>query len=280
MAGDWIKIRIDLPDDPKVFQMSEELSLECRTLVGHLCEFWGWMDKHTVDGRGLKLSDSIIDRKVGVDGFSQALRNVEWLTGENGSLELPNFLRHNGLSAKARALEAEAKRLRRLDKSVGQVSDKKAPKSQTREEKNRIEKSKDKKKNIKKKSVSRATKLKDDFLLTDHRLNLANTYWTERDRPDLAARAQEIFDAFTNHAKANGKSYVDWDAAWTTWYSNAVKFERKPNGNSSATFRKPSRDDQIEQAAADYLRGQAGVHGGSLEGADAVEVGSPDAGFS
>lgn len=166
MADDWIKIRIDLFDDPNVFIMSDILSLNVPTVVGHLVTFWGWMDKHTPDGTSLKLSDSVIDKRIGVDGFAIALRQVGWLEGKDWALDIPKFDRHNGNSAKARSLEAEAKRLRRKEKereqaqeppppkdddpppekpqkNVGQLSDKKPRKSPTREEKRREEKEKE-----------------------------------------------------------------------------------------------------------------------------------------
>lgn len=149
MADDWIKIRIDLADDPNVFILSDTLNLECPTVVGHLVMFWGWIGRHTPDGRAIKLTESVIDRKIAVPGFSAALRKIGWLSGEDMALELPNFERHNGDSAKARALESEAKRLRRgidkqsekePEKPVGQVSDISRPESPTREEKRREEK--------------------------------------------------------------------------------------------------------------------------------------------
>lgn len=157
MAGDWIKIRIDLSDDPNVFILSDILGLEVPTVVGHLALFWGWMDRHTPDGKQLFLSETVIDKKIGVSGFASALRSVGWLAGENMDLSIPNFERHNGNSAKARALESEAKRLRRNEKNgkysdensikptpketvkkpVRQVSDKIGEKCPTREEKRR-----------------------------------------------------------------------------------------------------------------------------------------------
>lgn len=158
MAGDWIKIRIDLNDDPNVYILSDALGLEVPTVVGHLVVFWGWMDRHTPDGKGLNLTENVIDKKIGVVGFAAALRSVGWLEGENMSLTIPNFERHNGMSAKARALEAEAKRLRRNEKSeklaqsegskkssvenVRQPSDKNIEKCPTREEKRREENNK------------------------------------------------------------------------------------------------------------------------------------------
>lgn len=161
MAGEWIKIRIDLTDDPTVFMLADLLSVDCPTIVGHLVMFWGWMDRHTPDGRRIQLTENVIDRKIAVEGFAAAMRKVGWLAGEDHALELPNFERHNGASSKARALESEAKSIRRkvkkegeivpseaLKNSVGQVSDKTVPKSPTREEKRREEKNTTKDQNL------------------------------------------------------------------------------------------------------------------------------------
>lgn len=120
MAGDWIKIRTDLYEDQDVLQMSDILGTDDPTTIGLLVRFWSWADKQTIDGNGIKLSDARIDSLVGRPGFADALRKVEWLEGENGSLTLPNFQRHNGDSAKARVLEAEAKRIRRKQQKPDQ----------------------------------------------------------------------------------------------------------------------------------------------------------------
>ena len=101
MAEDWIKIRTDLPDDPNVYLLSEILDLDCPTVVGHLVTFWGWMGKHTPDGKQIKLTEGVIDKRIGVVGFSSAMRKVGWLDGEDLELSLPAFDRHNGESAKA-----------------------------------------------------------------------------------------------------------------------------------------------------------------------------------
>jgi len=111
MAGDWIKMRVDLLDDTDVEQMSDILDIDVPTTVGHLFAFWCYADKNTTNGK-LNSTDRTIDKKT-CDGFSKALRSVKWLNGRDRNLDIPNFARHNGDSAKARGLEAEAKRLRR-----------------------------------------------------------------------------------------------------------------------------------------------------------------------
>lgn len=143
MAGDWIKIRTDLYEDQDVLQMSDILGTDDPTIVGLLVRFWSWADKQTIDGSGIKLTENRIDSLVGRPGFSAALREVGWLIGDDGNIQLPNFERHNGSSAKARALESEAKRLRRNNKKTSDKLSDKCPTKNTenvRPEKRREEK--------------------------------------------------------------------------------------------------------------------------------------------
>src|SRR5262249_47303914 len=48
-----------------------------------------------------------LDRRVGHEGFCEALQEVGWLTVELDRLVIPRFERHNGQSAKRRALTAD-----------------------------------------------------------------------------------------------------------------------------------------------------------------------------
>tara|TARA_R100001377_G_scaffold11307_1_gene5653 strand:+ start:2628 stop:3467 length:840 start_codon:yes stop_codon:yes gene_type:complete len=57
---------------------------------------------------------------------------------------------------------------------------------------------------------------------------LALKYWMTRGRADLSYSL--IADEFKTYCLANGKKFADWDAAWKTWYCNAVKFQRKVDG--------------------------------------------------
>jgi hypothetical protein len=106
MAGDWIKMRTDLRDDPAVIYMAAELGIDEDTVVGKLHRLWSWADKQTVDGNAFGVTETWIDRYLGVTGFALSLVNVGWLSLLEDGLEIPNFERHNGESAKRRALTA------------------------------------------------------------------------------------------------------------------------------------------------------------------------------
>ena len=140
MAGDWIKIRTDLYEDQDVLQMSDILGTDDPTTIGLLVRFWSWADKQTIDGGGIKITKTRVDALTGRPGFAAAMCAVGWLTGEDGNLQLPNFQRHNGSSGKARALESEAKRLRRAGQKLSDNCPTKTE-QKVRPEKRREEKS-------------------------------------------------------------------------------------------------------------------------------------------
>lgn len=75
----------------------------------------------------------------------------------------------------------------------------------------------------KKSKAPKRKKIDSNLELSDHNRNLALGYWAERDRGDLDPDDQ--FFKFKSHHVAHGKA-LDWDAAWKTWYANAIKFEK------------------------------------------------------
>lgn len=142
MASDWIKLRVDIFRDPSVLRMSDICRTNRHQIVGQLSDVWGWIDGHTVDGSCPNISTTMLDAYIGMEGFAAAMVAVGWLKVDGEGVLLPKWERHNSMTAKARALENEAKRLRR--NNVGQVSDKTSDKVSikrpTREEKRREEK--------------------------------------------------------------------------------------------------------------------------------------------
>lgn len=105
MAGDWIKMRTDLQDDPEVLRLSSMLKLDRFAVVGRLATLWAWADKHTTDGTS-PVTPLLLDDVVSFAGFSDALVVVGWLDVTDKGIKFPKFSRHNGKSAKKRALTA------------------------------------------------------------------------------------------------------------------------------------------------------------------------------
>lgn len=110
MAGDWIKWTVGLAQKREVLAMAKHLGLERRLIAGALMELWEWCDSNTEDGTIAGLGPEIIDNIVQIKGFGEAMGIVGWLLTDDSGLIIPNFERHNGNSAKRRALDAERKR--------------------------------------------------------------------------------------------------------------------------------------------------------------------------
>lgn len=103
MAADWIKMRGNLWDDPRVARLCDLTGAGEATIVGGLYWLWSMADQHSLDGSLPGLSPHQIDRKSGVAGLADALLDVGWLVATGDGVEVPRFNEHNGRSAKKRA---------------------------------------------------------------------------------------------------------------------------------------------------------------------------------
>ncbi|WP_236225358.1 DnaT-like ssDNA-binding domain-containing protein [Pseudomonas pseudonitroreducens] len=139
MAGDWIKMRTALADDPAVIAMADRLGLDEFSVVGRLHHLWSWADSQSRDGHAVGVTVRWLNRYVQCDGFAEALAHVGWLTIDDQGIRFPNFDRHNGESAKARGLaknRKEKQRAKVTDES-GQMSRNERDNCVTREEKSK-----------------------------------------------------------------------------------------------------------------------------------------------
>jgi len=108
MAGDWIKFEVSTPEKQEVLAITVEMGWDDPDLtVGKLLRVWRWFDQQTMDGNARGVSAALLDRIVSVSGFAQAMANVGWLVIDSSGVSLPNFGRHNGATAKSRALTAK-----------------------------------------------------------------------------------------------------------------------------------------------------------------------------
>lgn len=107
MAGDWIKFEIGTPDKPEVWEIAAALEIDPDAVVGKLLRVWSWFDQHTETGNARSVTKMLLDRSVGVTGFCDALIASGWMYEDQGEITLPNFERHNGKTAKKRAVTAK-----------------------------------------------------------------------------------------------------------------------------------------------------------------------------
>jgi len=109
MAGDWIKMRSNLWDDPRVARMCDLTNERESAIVGGLYWLWATADQHSEDGIMLGLTLRAIDRKTGIPGFGEALVSAGWLADHPEGVRIVRFSEHNGKSAKRRCSESVRK---------------------------------------------------------------------------------------------------------------------------------------------------------------------------
>jgi hypothetical protein len=138
MAGDWIKFEISTLDKPEVRQMARVLGVKHGEALELLLRFWAWMDANSVDGHVDGLVDKDVDEMMCCQGFSAVMQMVGWLKCDNAALRIsiPNADRHNGKSAKKRALSNSSQSKWRSNVD-GHVDKQPSTKASTREEKRR-----------------------------------------------------------------------------------------------------------------------------------------------
>ena len=107
MAGDWIKMRSNLWDDPRVARLVDLTDSSEAAVIGGLYWLWATADQHTADGFMPGLSCRQIDRKTGVQSLGQALVDIGWIEADANGVSIVNFEDHNGASAKKRAQTAK-----------------------------------------------------------------------------------------------------------------------------------------------------------------------------
>lgn len=133
MAGDWMKIELELSDKPEVHYIAGALGLDPDAVVGKLIRVWAWFDKHTTDGNAHGVTFSTLDRITCVAGFGEAMQFAGWLEQRDKVLVMPKFERHTSKSAKKRALTS-----RRVAKTRNApVTQSVTPAALPREEKNK-----------------------------------------------------------------------------------------------------------------------------------------------
>lgn len=126
MAGEWIKWTKGLPRKSEVHRIAVSLGLTRAEVVVRLMQFWEWCDENigndAISDTGLasvQMSPSrgdnvsFIDDLVSTPGFAEALSSVNWLRALDGRIELPNFGRHNGETAKTRARNSKNQKNKR-----------------------------------------------------------------------------------------------------------------------------------------------------------------------
>ncbi|MGQ7957660.1 DnaT-like ssDNA-binding domain-containing protein [Pseudomonas sp. SP16.1] len=220
MAGEWIKMRTNLWDDPRVSHLCDLVDQPEAMVVGGLYWLWSMADEHSEDGVLPGMALRAIDRKTGVAGLGDALVQIGWLAEVEGGIEVVKFSEHNGTSAKRRCQEAQRKANARNVSASD--ADKTPPPSGAREEKIRED--------LKPSHAARDdAQPEGDPKLADHDAPFAMTLEWEPDPGRLKALAfraglppKTVADAlakFVIHHEAKGLALTsaEWHAKLITW---------------------------------------------------------------
>ena len=251
MAGDWIKMRGNLWDDPRVTRLCDLTDSGEAAVIGALYWLWATADQHTEDGSLPGLTLRQIDRKTGVPGFGAALVSIGWLSADEAGCAVAHFEEHNGASAKKRC--QTAKRVAAFkagnaqeppqdeEGNAGSVSEALAlrdlEKRREEEEKNQCT----------------HTPLARDWKLPKawgDEAMAENPHWT----PDAV---RSIAAQFADHWRASGGSSADWAATWRKWCRDDLTQKAHPIPKpavakpAAQSITVPCTDTRAEKHAAD-----------------------------
>lgn len=137
-------MELSTPDKPEVLRMARILGIDKDAVLGKLFRVWAWFDKNTVDGHVDGVVSTDVDGVVLQVGFTSAMQQVGWFEFDDDAqwVRLVNFDRHNGETAKNRALKNKRQSKWRANVD-GNVDAKPSTDASTREEKRREEKKKE-----------------------------------------------------------------------------------------------------------------------------------------
>jgi len=233
MAGDWIKFEKATLNKPEVFEMAGILDLDPDAVVGKLLRVWDWFDDQSRDGYAPVTLAAQLDRNTGVTGFVKAMEKVGWAVMENNRIGIPNFSRHNGQTAKDRALSAK-RMAKQRGKSYGDVTLSGVTPSVTppQPEKRREEKSN----TITLTSNSKAKGSLDEL----------KSYALEIGLPE--SDGESMFDHWEANGWKNGQSASrDWKAGMRKWKSQGWMPSQKVNGDQKPKHKGIQQPELIEK---------------------------------
>lgn len=228
MAGDWIKVEVNTPDKAEVFAMAELLSIDSDSVVGKLIRVWRWFDQHTEDGNAVSVTKALVDRCAGVAGFADSMLSVGWLRQGQTGLELPNFDRHNGQTAKKRALTAKRVAAHKQRNGNDSLTLRALPREEKRRSKSPPRPPNGSNGHDLLGEIPGASTRKKPSCRAPEAFEITEPMWSwaqEQGVPD--DRIQPETAKFLDHHKAKGSLFSDWPAAWRKWMRNVVEFQQR-----------------------------------------------------
>jgi DNA replication protein DnaT len=100
----WMKIETNTPEKPEIRTVARQCRCSKAEAFMAFFRLWAYFDQHTADGFIPGLVHDDIDEIAGLTGIARVLELVRWLTFDQSGIVISNWDRHNGESAKKRAL--------------------------------------------------------------------------------------------------------------------------------------------------------------------------------
>lgn len=256
MAGDWLKLEANTPEKEEVLAITARLGWDDADLtVGKLFRLWRWFDQHTTNGNAARVTPTLLDRIIGVSGFCEAVQEVGWLQISECGVTLPKFDRHNGQTAKSRALTAKRVANHKANAKCNEQGNANTVSGALpREEKRREDISTADA--VERAPAARGTRLPADFVLPDDWIAFC-----ESERPDLNPyeTGQRFADYWHGVAGAKGRK-ADWLATWRNWVRNEKR--QAPNGQHVMSF--AERDEMARRRRWEEMTGRKWPEDGGM----------------
>lgn len=109
----WIKIDVDTPNKRAIVRLADDCGVSRGDAFLAFFRLYSWLDEQTADG-SLYADPEDVDAVARLAGAAHSLEHSGWLTfSEGGKLTVTNWQKHNGHSAKRRAMDAMRKNAKR-----------------------------------------------------------------------------------------------------------------------------------------------------------------------
>ena len=203
MAGDWIKFEVATVSKPEVALAAEVLGVSRREALGIFLDFWCWLDANASTEVVPHVSRQSLETSLHCVGLAAILELIGWAKFDDKAriMTVANYHKHNGKSAKTRALEQKKKAKQRAEKRPDVVPD------LSRLEKRREE-------------ISTSLRSVDIGLPTKEHRDIAKQVGVDCDA-ELAK--------YRDHFDAQGKRQKNPAAGFRNWLRRAAEFKPRSN---------------------------------------------------
>ena len=103
---DWIKVETNTPEKPEIKKLARDCRVDNATAFLAWFRLWRYLDATTDDGLIPHLTMDDCDDEARLPGIGQVMADVHWIEFTDAGALVMNWDRHNGRSAKSRALHA------------------------------------------------------------------------------------------------------------------------------------------------------------------------------